>query len=159
MAYRPPPKRRWNEVTAEAVLVLFILFLLFVAGLAGYAIGRSTADDDNDQPAAAETTSQTTTEATTTEEAATTEETSGETNAAGGVPEGEAIFDSAGCAACHTFAPAGATGTVGPNLDNANLTVAQVEQQVRNGGGGMPAFGDRLSDAEIREVSSFVANG
>jgi mono/diheme cytochrome c family protein len=165
MAYRPPPKRRWNEVTAEAALVLFILFLLFVAGLAGYAIGRSTADDDNAQPAAAETTTtqQTTSEATTSEgttsEATTTQETSGETNAAGGEPEGKAIFDSAGCAACHTFAPAGSTGTVGPNLDDVNLTQAQVEQQVQNGGGGMPAFKDRLSQAEISEVSRFVANG
>ena len=160
MAYRPPPKRRWNEITAEAVLVLFILFLVFAAGIAGYAIGRSTADDDNNQPAAAETTTQqTTSEATTTEEATTTAETAGETNAAGGVPEGEAIFNSAGCASCHTFAPAGSTGTVGPNLDNVNLTQAQVEQQVRNGGGAMPPFEDRLTDAQIRDVSRFVANG
>jgi mono/diheme cytochrome c family protein len=157
MAYRPPPKRRWNEYTAEAVLVLFILFFAFAAGVAGYAIGHSVGEDDNNNnpPAAAETTSeQTTTEATTTEET-----TGGETNAAGGVPEGEAVFNSAGCAACHTFAPAGATGTVGPNLDNVNVTEAQVQQQVENGGGGMPAFKDRLSQSEIREVSRFVANG
>jgi mono/diheme cytochrome c family protein len=167
MAYRPPQKPRWNYVTAEAVLVLTVLFLAFAAGIAGFAVGRATAEDDN-QPAAAETTSQTTTEATTAEattaeatttEATTTEETSGETNAAGGEPEGEAVFNSAGCAACHTFAPAGSSGTVGPNLNNVNLTVAQVEQQVRNGGGGMPAFEGRLSDAEIREVSRFVASG
>jgi mono/diheme cytochrome c family protein len=48
---------------------------------------------------------------------------------------------------------------VGPNLDNVNLTEAQVQRQVENGGGGMPAFKDRLSQAEIREVSRFVANG
>ena len=161
MAYRPPPKRRWNEITAEAVLVLFILFFAVVAGVAGYAIGHSTADDDNNQPAAAETTTQeaTTSQATTTAGTTTEATTTGETNTAGGVPEGEAIFNSAGCASCHTFEPAGATATVGPNLDNANLTVAQVERQVRNGGGAMPAFKDRLSAAEIREVSRFVANG
>jgi mono/diheme cytochrome c family protein len=161
MSYRPPPKRRWNYVTAEAALVLTVLFLAFAAGIAGFAIGRATAEDNG--TTAAETTAQATTSEATTSEATTTAETqtetSGETNAAGGVPQGEAIFNSAGCAACHTFAPAGSSGTVGPNLDNVNLTVAQVEQQVRNGGGGMPPFKDRLSNAEITEVSRFVANG
>ena len=160
MAYRPPPKRRRNEYTAEAFLILFVLFFAFAAGIAGYAIGHSVASDDNNNTPAAETTAeQTTTEATTSEETTTEGETTGETNAAGGVPEGEAVFNSAGCAACHTFKPAGATGMVGPNLDNVNLTEAQVQRQVENGGGPMPAFKDRLSAAEIREVSRFVANG
>ena len=160
MAYRPPPKRRRNEYTAEAFLILFVLFFEFAAGIAGYAIGHSVAsDDDNNTPAAETTAEQTTTEATTSEETTTEGETTGETNAAGGVPEGEAVFNSAGCAACHTFEPAGATGMVGPNLDNVNLTAEQVQRQVENGGGGMPAFKDRLTQAEIREVSNFVANG
>ena len=166
MAYRPPPKRRRNEYTAEAFLILFVLFFAFAAGLAGYAIGHSVAsdDDNNNTPAAETTAEQTTTEATTSEETTTEEtttegETTGETNAAGGEPEGEAVFNSAGCAACHTFEPAGSTGMVGPNLDNINLTEAQVQRQVENGGGGMPAFKDRLSQAEIREVARFVANG
>jgi cytochrome c551 len=160
MAYRPPPKRRRNEYTAEAFLILFVLFFAFAAGIAGYAIGHSVASDDNNNTPAAETTAeQTTTEATTSEETTTEGETTGETNAAGGEPEGEAVFNSAGCAACHTFEPAGATGMVGPNLDNINLTEAQVQRQVENGGGGMPAFKDRLSQAEIREVARFVANG
>jgi cytochrome c551 len=164
MAYRPPPKRRRNEYTAEAFLILFVLFFAFAAGIAGYAIGHSVGSDDN-TPAAAETTGeQTTTEATTSEETTSEEtttegETTGETNEAGGVPEGEAVFNSAGCAACHTFEPAGSSGTVGPNLNNVNLTQAQVQKQVENGGGGMPAFKDRLTQAEIREVSKFVANG
>jgi cytochrome c551 len=159
MAYRPPPKRRRNEYTAEAFLILFVLFFAFAAGIAGYAIGHSVASDDENTPAAAETTQRTTTEATTSEQTTTEATTTGETNAAGGEPEGEAVFNSAGCAACHTFEPAGATGMVGPNLDNANLTAQQVQRQVENGGGAMPAFKDRLSAAEIREVSRFVANG
>jgi cytochrome c oxidase subunit 2 len=32
-------------------------------------------------------------------------------------PNGKALFTSAGCAACHTLADAGATGAVGPDLD------------------------------------------
>jgi cytochrome c6 len=160
MAYRPPPKRRRNEYTAEAFLILFVLFFAFAAGIAGYAIGHSVAsDDDNNTPAAETTAEQTTTEATTSEETTTQGQTTGETNAAGGEPQGEAVFNSAGCAACHTFEPAGATGMVGPNLDNVNLTAEQVQRQVENGSGAMPAFKDRLSQAEIREVSNFVANG
>lgn len=41
------------------------------------------------------------------------------TSSASGDPvAGKAVFASAGCAACHTFKPAAATGTVGPDLDN-----------------------------------------
>jgi mono/diheme cytochrome c family protein len=38
--------------------------------------------------------------------------------AAGDATAGKAVFTSAGCAACHTFKPAGSTGTIGPNLDD-----------------------------------------
>lgn len=31
---------------------------------------------------------------------------------------GKAVFTSAGCGACHTFTAAGATGKIGPDLDN-----------------------------------------
>ncbi len=36
----------------------------------------------------------------------------------GGSTDAAAIFKSAGCSGCHTFTPAGATGTIGPNLDH-----------------------------------------
>jgi mono/diheme cytochrome c family protein len=36
---------------------------------------------------------------------------------AGNVAAGKTVFMSAGCAACHTFTPAGSKGTIGPNLD------------------------------------------
>jgi cytochrome c oxidase subunit 2 len=38
---------------------------------------------------------------------------------------GAAVFKNNGCGACHTFKPAGATGTIGPDLDN----LAQYAQQ------------------------------
>jgi cytochrome c551/c552 len=38
--------------------------------------------------------------------------------AAGDPTAGKAVFSSAGCSACHTFKPAAATGTIGPDLDN-----------------------------------------
>jgi len=31
---------------------------------------------------------------------------------------GKAVFAANGCGACHTFTPAGSTGTIGPNLDD-----------------------------------------
>ena len=56
--------------------------------------------------------------------------------------DGKAIFTSAGCASCHTLKAAGATGTVGPNLDQSKIDEAGAIQQVENGGGVMPAFKD-----------------
>jgi mono/diheme cytochrome c family protein len=37
----------------------------------------------------------------------------------GHAPNGKIVFSAQGCASCHTFKPANATGTVGPNLDTA----------------------------------------
>ena len=73
--------------------------------------------------------------------------------------DGAAVFASAGCGSCHTFTPAGSTGTVGPNLDEISLSVGQVGEQVRNGGGAMPPFEGDLSDAEIAAVAEYVASG
>jgi mono/diheme cytochrome c family protein len=74
----------------------------------------------------------------------------------GDAANGKKVFASAGCGGCHTFSAAGSTGTVGPNLDDASVDVDAAVQQVKNGGGGMPAFGDRLSDQEIADVAAFV---
>ena len=73
--------------------------------------------------------------------------------------DGADVFVSAGCGGCHTLAAARTNGNVGPNLDDLQPDFATVQAQVENGGGGMPAFKDRLSQAEIREVARFVANG
>jgi mono/diheme cytochrome c family protein len=61
------------------------------------------------------------------------------------------------CASCHTFAAAGATGTVGPNLDQLQLPVSRIEQQIRKGGAVMPAFEGKLSDAQIKALAKWVA--
>ena len=152
----PPKRKSWAGPAAEGALVLAVVGLLFVAALAGFLVGRGSADDD-DSPAAAETQ---TTEETTTEGATTEAATTGETETGGGESaDGAAVFASAGCGGCHTFGPANSSGTVGPNLDGIDLSKDEIEQQVRNGGGGMPPFGDRLSDAEIAAVADYVENG
>jgi mono/diheme cytochrome c family protein len=80
----------------------------------------------------------------------------GSTNAA--APDGKQIFSSAGCAGCHTLKAAGATGTVGPNLDALKPTEAAVDHQVTVGGGAMPAFKGQLTPAEITAVAKFVSS-
>jgi cbb3-type cytochrome c oxidase subunit III len=70
--------------------------------------------------------------------------------------DGKTIFSSS-CASCHTLAAAGATGTIGPNLDQLTPALAVVRRQVLNGGGAMPAFKGRLTDAQITAVAKYVA--
>jgi mono/diheme cytochrome c family protein len=71
---------------------------------------------------------------------------------------GETVFASAGCGGCHTLAAAGATGSVGPNLDELKPDAATVAAVVSDGAGGMPAFGGQLSAAEIQAVADYVAS-
>jgi mono/diheme cytochrome c family protein len=72
-------------------------------------------------------------------------------------PDGAKVFASAGCGNCHTLAAAGSSGNVGPNLDDLQPDVATVQQQVENGGGGMPSFSGDLSQAEIDAVARYVS--
>ena len=71
---------------------------------------------------------------------------------------GEAIFKGAGCSGCHTLAAAGATGTVGPNLDQLKPPMAIVVKQVTDGGGVMPAFKATLTTAQINAVAEYVVS-
>ncbi len=70
--------------------------------------------------------------------------------------DGAEIFAAAGCGSCHTFAPAGSTGTIGPNLDETMPTEELVIDRVTNGMGAMPAFGDRLSEEQIQALADYV---
>jgi mono/diheme cytochrome c family protein len=77
---------------------------------------------------------------------------------AAAAPDGKAVFASAGCGSCHTLKAAGATGTVGPNLDQLKPAEPVVERQVTNGGGAMPAFKGQLTPAQIKAVAQFVSS-
>jgi mono/diheme cytochrome c family protein len=81
----------------------------------------------------------------------------GDGNGDGATSAGAQVFADAGCGSCHTFTPAGSSGTTAPNLDDADVSFEQAVQQVTNGGGGMPPFADQLSEQEIEDVSRFVA--
>jgi mono/diheme cytochrome c family protein len=70
----------------------------------------------------------------------------------------EVFLGSAGCAGCHVLSDAGSTGTIGPDLDAVKPTYEKVVSQVTNGGGGMPAFGDSLSEDQIQDVAAYVSS-
>jgi len=69
---------------------------------------------------------------------------------------GKQIFKSR-CASCHTLKDAGATGTIGPNLDQLKPPFQVAQNQVIHGGGVMPAFKGVLTDAQIRAVAKYVS--
>lgn len=71
---------------------------------------------------------------------------------------GKQVFETAGCKGCHTLKDAGATGTVGPNLDTLKPSKSVVAHQVEVGGGAMPAFKGQLSPAEIDAVAAYVSS-
>jgi mono/diheme cytochrome c family protein len=73
-------------------------------------------------------------------------------------PDGKHVFETAGCAGCHTLKDAGATGNIGPNLDTLKPSEPTVQHQVEVGGGPMPAYKGRLSDAEIKAVAKYVSS-
>jgi mono/diheme cytochrome c family protein len=94
---------------------------------------------------------------------------------------GKSIFTSAGCAGCHTLAAAGATGTIGPNLDTRLRTDCATAASKRTRGatlaecvhtaitdpykylpsgyaaGIMPSsFGKTLTPTQLQELVSFL---
>jgi mono/diheme cytochrome c family protein len=88
-------------------------------------------------------------------------ETGGGGDTGGGGGEGDAaagkdVYASAGCGSCHTLADAGSTGTIGPNLDESSVDFEAAAEQIRTGGGGMPAFEGQLSEQEIADVAAYV---
>lgn len=69
---------------------------------------------------------------------------------------GKQVFDTAGCKGCHTLKDAGATGKVGPNLDEAKPSLELVLDRVHNGKGVMPSFSGQLSEKQIADVAAYV---
>jgi cytochrome c553 len=85
-------------------------------------------------------------------------ETGGGTSGQGDAEAGKAVFTSAGCSSCHTLADAGATGNVGPNLDEAKPEFELVHTRVTNGMGAMPSFKGQLTEQQINDVAAYVSS-
>jgi mono/diheme cytochrome c family protein len=149
---------------------LFLVLLAAVLGVAAVGCGgeeEQTATPDTVEGTTTETTDTEPTETTDTEttETDTTEtettETETETTppAEGDAAAGKEVFlGSSACGGCHTLADAGATGTVGPNLDDAQPSAELVVDRVTNGQGGMPSFSSTLSEQQIADVAAYVSS-
>jgi len=138
-------------------IFLAICAALFVAQMTAVLVLAEVGEADEPVQGEATPTGPTETETTPTETTST--ETVPETNEAQGDPvAGAAVFASAGCASCHTLADAGATGSVGPNLDAVKPSYDKVVAQVTSGGGAMPPFKDTLSEQQIRDVAAYVSS-
>jgi mono/diheme cytochrome c family protein len=161
------PRRNPNFPGRAMSGYVAVCVLFFVAMMAAVLIfGKESKATGNE--AAARTTNragslpgQTTTGAATTTNggggrAATT--TAGGSSGGGDAAAGKKVFASAGCSACHTLKAAGASGTVGPNLDQLKPSLQAVQAQVNHGGGGMPAFKGQLSDKQILDVATYVSS-
>ena len=87
---------------------------------------------------------------------------------------GEQIFTAAGCAGCHTFAPAGSNGNIGPNLDELASAAGDREPGtspedyiresltnpeaflVEGFGNAMPSYEGRLTDEQIQALVDYL---
>ena len=95
----------------------------------------------------------------------------------GNAAAGKAVFAANGCGACHTFKPAGSTGTIGPNLDElaANAQKANrgsLDQYTSESitdpnayvvpgfpAGVMPQdFGTKLSKQQVADLVAFLTH-
>jgi len=83
----------------------------------------------------------------------------GGTGGGGGGGGGAKAIFATNCGSCHTFSDAGTSGTVGPNLDETKPGFKEAFTQIKNGGGGMPPFGGRLTDEQIRALARYVSGG
>jgi ubiquinol-cytochrome c reductase cytochrome c subunit len=71
---------------------------------------------------------------------------------------GDDLF-SLNCAACHTITGSGdalAFGTNAPSLEVRSITAQQVAEAIRTGPANMPRFSGNLSDAQVRDITSYV---
>jgi mono/diheme cytochrome c family protein len=126
---------------------ILVSALLFVCQMTAVVWVTGTQEVEEAHAAEAGGETETTTEPTTTEPAA-----------AGDAAAGKQVFASAGCAACHTLADAGATGSVGPNLDEAKPPASLVVERVTNGKPPMPPFKGQLSEEQIQDVAAYVSS-
>jgi cytochrome c2 len=159
------PRRRPDFPGSRLPAFVTVCALLFGAQIAAVVWVTGTQEVETSAaapPPATTTTSTTTTPATTTTTGATTTSTSTTTTPGaepGDAAAGKAIFTgAAGCKSCHTLKDAGATGTVGPNLDEAKPPYSLVIDRVTHGKGVMPSFADQLSQTDIENVAKYVSS-
>lgn len=125
---------------------------MVVAGLLGVAAGCGDDDDDSGEQTTTEAPATTTAPATTEAPATTTAPATTAAPAGGDVAAGMTFFAST-CSGCHLENGTAAGGT-GPQLAGAGLTEAQIREQIRNGGGAMPA--GLATGQDLDNVTAYV---
>ena len=82
--------------------------------------------------------------------------TAAEAESKGDKAAGAVLFHERGCEHCHGVNGSG--GELGPDLSGVGKrkTKSEIEHQIREGGGGMPAFGDALQPGEIGDLVEFL---
>ena len=151
------PRRNPNFPGKAMPVYVTVAVLFFIAMMAAVLVfGKESKESTGAAAAQTTTTATTTAAATTTGSTPTTTAASGGGAVQGDPVAGKKVFTSASCVSCHTLKDAGATGTVGPNLDQLKPAEARVVKQVTNGGKIMPAFKGQLSAKQIQDVAAYV---
>ncbi|MGB6009447.1 c-type cytochrome [Castellaniella sp.] len=73
--------------------------------------------------------------------------------------EGKTLFQTGAvpaCAVCHTLQDAGASGAIGPDLDELRPNQEQILAVLRDGSGPMPSFAESLTDEQRQAVADYV---
>ena len=149
------PRRNPDFPGRHVLLFSLVSVGLFVAMLSAMVVFAREDEEETHEAVATEfETGQGATEPTPTDTAG--GETEPPPPAEGDAEAGEAVFSSSGCGSCHTLSAAGATGTIGPNLDEAMPAHELVVDRVTNGAGAMPSFQDSLSEEQIQDVAAYV---
>ena len=128
------PSRNPNFPGAARNWYLLLCLAFFAAMLSAVVVfGRESKGEAKAAPAPTTTTGTTTTPA----------------QPAGDAAAGKALFMKSGCGACHTFAAAGSTGKVGPNLDTSLKESATAA--------GQPL--DQFITTSIKDPNAYIAKG
>ena len=155
--------------------------LLFPAGFAGWAVGHYTSLGKSSATVVHTVTVGGTSAPTTTSarRPTTTRPRRRPSSGGGNAAAGKAVFAANGCGSCHTFKPANATGTIGPDLDTApasdakadnNMALAAfIKESIENpdayiakgyNKGIMPTtFGKSLSSKQLNDLVAFILSG
>jgi mono/diheme cytochrome c family protein len=146
----PRPRRR-NPWTSTGEVLIWVLFaaLLFPAGFAGWAVGHYTSLGKSPSTVVHTVTVGSTSAGTTTSAATTTSGGTTTSASGGNAAAGQSVFASNGCGSCHTFAPANASGKVGPDLDSAPAADAKADHMA------LPAF----IKQSITDPDAYIAKG
>jgi mono/diheme cytochrome c family protein len=147
----PGKKWRWGYVLLSVVLFALMMSTVVVFGKEEEEKhAEETAATHPGETSSTETMPGTTTAPTTTEAALPPQYENGDAAA------GEDVWDSKGCSACHMMEAAGATGTIGPNLDEKKPSEALIADRVVNGKGQMPPFKSSLTDQQIADLVAYL---